>query len=155
MSDDQTFTLVITRTFDAPAQLVYEAWTQPEHLMQWHCPEAFNVVKVESNPVPGGSWRCTMQDPKGQNYISAGQFLKMNPYAQLTLTHGWEDNHTEACHQGHMTVINLTFSESENQTTMRFEQTGLISAASRDSHHGGWSGAFVNLQRHLQNQTAR
>lgn len=155
MSDNQTFTLVITRTFDAPAYLVYEAWTQPEHLMAWHCPETFKVIKVESNPVPGGRWRCTMQDPQGQNYISAGEFLQMHPYTRLTLTHGWEDNHTEPCHQGYTTHVTITLSESQNQTTMRFEQNGLISVASRDSHQGGWSGAFINLHRYLQNHTTK
>jgi uncharacterized protein YndB with AHSA1/START domain len=48
------------------------------------------------------------------------------------------------------TVITVTFAEQHGRTTMTFEQAGLASEASRDSHGGGWTEAFDNLSGHLQ-----
>jgi uncharacterized protein YndB with AHSA1/START domain len=60
--------IVFTRTFDAPCELVFEAWTDPKHLMQWWGPNGFTNTIHEINVKPGGIWRFIMHGPDGVNY---------------------------------------------------------------------------------------
>ena len=54
--DLQSRTLTIKRTFDAPVEIVWEAWTQPEHVAEWWAPKGMKVKVVEHNFKVGGKW---------------------------------------------------------------------------------------------------
>jgi uncharacterized protein YndB with AHSA1/START domain len=56
--------LVITRTFDAPRELVFEAFTDPELLKKWWGPHGCTVISCEADPRPGGSWCISMRSPR-------------------------------------------------------------------------------------------
>jgi uncharacterized protein YndB with AHSA1/START domain len=56
--------LLITRVFDAPRELVFEAFTRPEHLMKWWGPHGCTVISCESDPKAGGIWRISMRSPR-------------------------------------------------------------------------------------------
>lgn len=56
--------LVITRTFDAPRELVFEAFTDPEHLMNWWGPHGCTVISCEADPRTGGTWCISMRSPR-------------------------------------------------------------------------------------------
>ena len=56
--------LVITRIFDAPRELVFEAFTDPEHLMKWWGPHGCTVISCEADPRAGGSWCISMRTPR-------------------------------------------------------------------------------------------
>ncbi len=56
--------LVITRIFDAPRELVFEAFTDPEHLMRWWGPQGSTVISCETDPRAGGTWHISMRSPK-------------------------------------------------------------------------------------------
>ena len=60
--------LVITRIFDAPRELVFEAWTDPKHVAQWWGPNGFTNTIHEMNVRPGGVWRFVMHGPDGVDY---------------------------------------------------------------------------------------
>ena len=66
--------LVITRIFDAPRSLVFQAWTQPEHLAHWCCPHGFTTPFHQSDIWPGGAWRVCMRSPEGQEYWVQGLY---------------------------------------------------------------------------------
>jgi uncharacterized protein YndB with AHSA1/START domain len=57
--------LVLTRVFDAPRRLVFEAWTKKEHLDRWCAPRGFTIPSSEGDLRPGGVWRCLMIAPNG------------------------------------------------------------------------------------------
>jgi len=56
--------LIIKRIFDAPRELVFEAWTDPEHLVHWWGPQGCTVISCEAEPRVGGTWRISMRSPK-------------------------------------------------------------------------------------------
>ena len=56
--------LVIERLFDAPRELVFDAFTHPKHLMSWWGPRGCKVISCEADLKPGGAWRITMQSPR-------------------------------------------------------------------------------------------
>jgi uncharacterized protein YndB with AHSA1/START domain len=60
--------IVTTRVFDAPRDLVFEAWTRPEHLARWWGPRGFTTTTHEFDFRPGGTWRLTMHGPDGTDY---------------------------------------------------------------------------------------
>ncbi len=60
--------MVFVRVFDAPRELVYEAWTNPKHVAQWWGPAGFTNTIHEMNVTKGGVWRLTMHGPDGVDY---------------------------------------------------------------------------------------
>jgi uncharacterized protein YndB with AHSA1/START domain len=56
--------LVLTRTFDAPRELVFDAFTNPQHLIRWWGPEGCSVISCEADPRPGGTWCICMKSPR-------------------------------------------------------------------------------------------
>lgn len=65
-------TLTIKRTFNAPLQLVWEAWTQPEHIAQWWGPKGMNTKIIEHDFRVGGKWNYVMSMPDGSEFTSEG-----------------------------------------------------------------------------------
>ncbi len=64
--------LVLTRIFDAPRHLVFEAWTKKEHLDEWLAPHGFTILYSEGDLRPGGAWRSCMLAPDGAKHPLSG-----------------------------------------------------------------------------------
>jgi uncharacterized protein YndB with AHSA1/START domain len=60
--------IVSTRLVDAPRDLIWRAWTEPDQLTHWWGPEGFTSTFQEFDPRPGGVWRFVLHDPDGKNY---------------------------------------------------------------------------------------
>lgn len=142
----KTHELLITRTFDAPQWLVWQAWTEPERLMQWCCPDGFTLLFCEGELQVGGSWRSAMRSPEGEKFVMSGTYREIAPCERLVFTHAWEEGNAP----GGETIATVHLAEHAGRTTMTFWQTGFDSVESRDGHEGGWSQAFDHLGQHLQ-----
>lgn len=70
-------TLTLERTFNAPIQLVWQAWTQPEHIIQWWGPPGIETKIVEHNFKIGGTWKFTMLMPDGNEFITEGVYQEI------------------------------------------------------------------------------
>lgn len=60
--------ITISRVFNAPRELVFRAWTEPQHLAQWWGPKNFTNTFHQFDPRPGGDWRFIMHGPNGTDY---------------------------------------------------------------------------------------
>ncbi len=60
--------LVITRIFDAPRSLVFKAWTEPEHMVNWFGPRGFTSKVLKNDLRPGGAYRMHMRGPDGDHW---------------------------------------------------------------------------------------
>jgi len=69
--------IVITRTFDAPRELVFDALTDPRHVVHWWGPNSFTTTIHEMDLRPGGVWRHTMHGPDGTNYPNKTIFVEI------------------------------------------------------------------------------
>lgn len=78
--------LVLERTLDAPLDLVWEAYTNPEHIRQWFAPRPYQVTEVQLELRPGGIFRFRMEGPEQFVEDSAGCVLEVVPRAKLTWT---------------------------------------------------------------------
>ena len=69
--------LTIKKTFDAPLELVWEAWVQPEHIVKWWAPNGMDVKVVKHQFKVGGEWKYTMLMPDGNEFISEGVYSEI------------------------------------------------------------------------------
>ncbi|WP_437190979.1 SRPBCC family protein [Planctomicrobium sp. SH527] len=83
---DPELDLVLERVIDVPPELVWEAWTKPEHLMQWFCPKPWSVVDCEIDLRPGGIFRTVMKSPEGHEIPNVGCYLEVIPLKRLIMT---------------------------------------------------------------------
>lgn len=82
--------IVTTRIFDAPRDLVFQVWTQPEHVAQWWGPTGFTITTKEMDVRPGGIWRFTMHGPDGTDYPNIITFKEVKAPELLSYKHADE-----------------------------------------------------------------
>ncbi len=82
--------LVLERTTDVAPELVWRAWTEPEHLKQWFCPRPWTVSDCEIDLRPGGIFRTTMRSPEGEAFANLCCYLEVVPNRRLVWTNALE-----------------------------------------------------------------
>ena len=105
--------IVIKRTLDAPRELVFAAWTDPQHLPHWYGPDGFTITIHEMDLRPGGVWRLTMHGPDGRDYYNNLVFSEIVPPERLVYRHVLGEG-TEPV--GHQTIV--TFEARGNKTDL-------------------------------------
>lgn len=138
--------LRIVRTFQAPAEAVFEAWTSEEVLRRWfHARHDWETSHAEVDLRVGGTLRVAMLDPeKGIEHGGSGRYTEIDPPNRLAFTWIWnrDELHRE-------TLIEIDFEEADGATTVRFTHSNLRDIDVVEDHRGGWEGCFDNLDRAL------
>jgi len=83
---DPKLDLVLERIVDVPRELVWGAWTRPEHLKVWFTPRPWTVTDCEIDLRPGGIFRTVMRSPEGQEFPNIGCYLEIIPNERLVWT---------------------------------------------------------------------
>lgn len=83
---DPKLDLVLERVVDVPRELVWKAWTTPEHLRHWFCPKPWTTTDCEIDLRPGGIFRTVMRSPEGQEFPNLGCYLEVVPNERLVFT---------------------------------------------------------------------
>jgi uncharacterized protein YndB with AHSA1/START domain len=76
-------TLTLKRTFSAPVKLVWEAWTQSNHIVKWWAPHGMEMEIVEHDFRVGGKWKFTMPMPDGTDFISEGMYSEIIEFKKI------------------------------------------------------------------------
>lgn len=142
----------ITRMFDAPRKLVWQAWTTPGMLVRWFGCAAFSTIDAEADVREGGRWRVVMRAPDGTDYPAYGTYTAVRPIGHLAFTHQWEKQVAGVNPADHRTLVTVDLHEEGQRTRMEFRQTGLATEASRDSHIGGWCDSMDALAERISEQ---
>lgn len=100
--------ITTTRTLDAPRELVWKAWTEPEQITQWWGPIGFTTTIHEMDVRPGGIWRFIMHGPDGRDYPNKIVYIEIVKPERLVYDHG-----DEGQRRFHVTV---TFEEQGKKT---------------------------------------
>jgi uncharacterized protein YndB with AHSA1/START domain len=105
--------IVTTRLIDAPRALVFEAWTDPEHVAHWFGPDGFVTTTHSMDVRPGGVWRFTMRGPDGKDWPNVVTYEQVVPPERLVYLHG-DDTEPDMFHntvtfedQGGKTVLTM------------------------------------------------
>jgi uncharacterized protein YndB with AHSA1/START domain len=102
--------VVVTRTFDGPAHIVFEAWTKPELIMKWWTPKSFGItfISCEADVRPGGTYRFVFGHPSfDQPMAFFGRYLEVEPNKRIVWTN-------EEGEEGSVTTV--TFEEKDGKT---------------------------------------
>jgi uncharacterized protein YndB with AHSA1/START domain len=84
--------IVGTRVFDAPRDLVFSAWTDPKHLAQWWGPNGFTTTTMAFDFRPGGVWRFVMHGPDGRDYQNRVTFEEIVRPERIVYRHSGGDD---------------------------------------------------------------
>ena len=145
--------IVVTRTFDAPARIVFEAWTRPELLMRWWVPKSMGVplLSVEADVRTGGSYRFVFSHPSsGEPMPFFGKYLEVIPNSRLVWTN------EEGDEGGAVTTV--TFEEKGGETLVvlhdLYPSKKALDDAIASGSTGGWSEQFEGLDQLLVDREA-
>jgi uncharacterized protein YndB with AHSA1/START domain len=107
--------LVVTRTFNAPARLVFEAWTRPELIQQWWVPKSMDMtlLSCEMDVRVGGKYRLVFGLEASKPMAFFGRYLEVTPYSRLV----WTNEESDA---GAVTTV--TFEERDGKTLLAMHE---------------------------------
>lgn len=145
-------TIVIERELDAPRELVWRVWTDPDEVTKWWGPEHFTTPRetIEFDLRPGGVCRLTMIGPDGSEYPSDGHFGVVEPPARLSFSEEVSDN--PMIESGETTV---EFFDLGGERTRVVITSRLICAEQLiEMAHAGWGGQLDKLRVLLAGRVA-
>ncbi len=139
--------IVITRVFDAPRQLVFEAWTKPEHVRQWYGPSFLTMTVCEIDLRVGGQWRYVLQAADGREYAFSGEYREIVSPERLVSTEWYE------AIPGADYLVTAAFDEHAGKTTLT-THLRYRSQEYRDGHinagmEDGMRATLARLDAHL------
>ncbi|MFO0652586.1 MAG: SRPBCC domain-containing protein [Polyangiales bacterium] len=134
--------LRMTRVFDAPKRMVFEAWSKAEYVSRWFTPAPLTTPSCEVDLRPGGVFRLVMRMPDGTEFPMDARFTEVVPEARIVFeatVHGGVKVHTT-----------VTFEEHDGKTTLDVHQTySHVTDATRGAH-AGWTSTLDQLAAHLR-----
>jgi uncharacterized protein YndB with AHSA1/START domain len=142
----QAHMLRVERTYDAPAERVFDAWTNPEVMRRWwHAGDhTWTTPVAEVDLRVGGGYVVAMRSPDGREPTGRGEYTVVDPPNRLAFTWTWDGEDSPR------TLVEVDFTESDGATTVVLTHSGLASESSRESHIGGWQELLANLVGELE-----
>lgn len=141
-------TLTLERTFDAPIALVWEAWTQPEHVAQWWGPKGMETKVLKHDFKVGGNWKYAMRMPDGNEFIADGVYSEIVLHKKIVSTANFKPM-TEGVE------IQAIFKADGNKTHFTFncvhETEEYCKQQEQMGFYNGWGSVFERLHEFLQN----
>ncbi|HEX7030679.1 MAG TPA: SRPBCC domain-containing protein [Gammaproteobacteria bacterium] len=139
-------TLDLARTFDAPRDLVFRMWTDPEHFAQWCAPARFVITGTRIDLRRGGVWWSDMRAPDGETCAASGVYREIVPPERLVFTYAHEMPDGS---RGPETLVTVTFEEQQGKTNLRLHQSVFDSVENRVAHVMGWNECLDRLDARL------
>ena len=149
----------LTRVFNAPRELVWRAWTDPEHFKRWWGPKDYTCPFCEMDLRVGGKYLNCMRSPDGKEYWGTGVFLEIIPMERLVFTDSFADENGNVVSPTYYgfgadfpqeMLVTVTFEEQEGKTRMTLRHAGILSGPDREGTQQGWSESFDKLAESLQ-----
>lgn len=150
--------LVISRTFDAPVSMVWDAWTRPEHFTKWWGPKPYTAPTVKMDVRIGGTFLWSMLSPEGREHFNAGTFREVTPRRRLVCDIFFSDakgNHMSPAEHGlpgdwdGRQTIDVTFEELGERTRITIRQSGFPPGEIQGMARAGWSTSLDKLHESL------
>ena len=141
--------MIVTRVFDAPRELVWKAWTDPQYVMQWWGPKGFTAPVCKIDFRVGGKFLCCMRAPDGQEFWNGGEYHEIVPHEKIVSSMYFSDpegNKVEAAEYGieHEALDDvcdvITFEDFGNgQTKLTFLGNEPMESARNSGQLEGWN----------------
>lgn len=153
--------IIITRKFDAPRELVWKAWSDPESIKRWWGPKGFTSPVARIDFREGGTSLVCMRSPEGQDFWSTGFYREIVEPERIVSTDSFSDaegNVVPASYYGMSgdwpleLLVTVTFVEYEGKTKMTLQHVGIPEGENRDSAKAGWNESFDKLAEYLEKE---
>ena len=146
MSSDDPSAIRIERTFRAPVDAVFAAWTSAEMLRRWYPPGAdWDTPVAEVDLRIGGALRLVMRAPSGDEFGGGGEYREIDPPRRLAFTWAWDRSIATRATQ----LVEVDFTDNrDGTTTVVMVNRGLRDEEAQE-HREGWDASFENLDRLL------
>lgn len=147
--------LVFTRTFAAPRELVWQAWTDARHLGKWWGPDGFKTTVVTLDLRPGGAFVLDMEAPDGSHWPCRGVYRELKPPERLVYAGEQVENHPCGGGLPPNAIVTVSFDDEGDGTTTVTVHTRLatpedLEAAVSHGFRQGWTDSLENLARALK-----
>ncbi len=151
--------LVITRIFDAPREIVWKNWTEPERVKLWWGPSGFTAPVCKSDFRVGGVYLNCMRSPLGKDYWSTGVYREIVRPERIVATDSFADEHghiVPATYYGMNPdyplelLVTVTFEEVDGRTKLTLVHAGLPAGLDRAGAREGWSQSLDKLAEALK-----
>ena len=149
--------IVIERTFDAPVDLIWQMWTDPEHFKKWYGPKGFTVPIAEMDVRVGGKRLVCMASPDGSMKMwTTGEYTEIVPKDRLIYTESPADENGNVVSPSAMgmpdgypttTEVTVLLEDLDGRTKMVMTHAGMPAGSGAS---GGWEQAFDKLADHIE-----
>jgi uncharacterized protein YndB with AHSA1/START domain len=140
--------LRIVRTFAAPRDVVFRAWTERDLFGRWFGPTDMRLTRCDLDARIGGAWLISMKGAGGA-HTASGKFLEITPPSHLSFTWAWHETADPATPREHETIVTVDFAARGASTEMTFVQRLFRDRQGRDNHRIGWDSTLTSLDRLL------
>lgn len=132
--------LQLTRLIRGKREKVFEAWTRPELVQNWFCPEGLRVVSAEVDARVGGKYRISM---KGDDdvYTAYGTYQEIVPQQKLVFTWQWDE------HDLVETLVTVEFKDKNGGTEITLTHNKFVDPKAVKFHKEGWTSTLENLAK--------
>ncbi len=139
--------LTIKRTFSVPRKLVWEAWTRPEHIIQWWAPKGMQIKVIEHEFRVGGKWKYVMPMPDGSEFISDGIYSEILIPEKIITTANFKPM-TEGV------ILSILFEENGDKTDFTFSvihpTEEYCKQQEKMGFYNGWGAALGRLENNIK-----
>ena len=142
--------LVITRIFDAPRHLVFQAWTEPERVARWWGPQGFVMTYCDMDIRPGGTFRVCMRSPEGTEYWKQGTYREVVAPERLVYTWRWEAGVPDR----RESLVTVEFHDLGERTELVLVHDNFAGPGPVDMYDAGWASGLRKLAVHLGSEEA-
>lgn len=155
---DAAGVFVLDRVFDAPVEVLWQAWTEPEHFKRWYGPRSMTTVFCEIDFRVGGRYRCGMRSAEGYEHWTIGTYQAIEPLQRFSTVESMSDKDGNVVSpadmgMGDMPVempISVEFERlGPAQTRLTLRHGGWANAEQATQAGGGWTEAFDKLAEAL------
>jgi uncharacterized protein YndB with AHSA1/START domain len=151
--------IMIRRVFDAPRELVWKAWIDPEHFQRWWGPKDYTCPFCQMDLRVGGKYLNCMRSPEGQDFWSTGVYREIVPLERIVYTDSFADaegNVVPATHYGMNPdfplemLVTVTLEDYEGKTKMTLKHSDLPAGEMGELTGAGWNESFDKLAENLK-----
>ena len=143
MENNKSKTLSLQKVIPAPIELVWDAWVKPEHIMLWWAPKGMSIQVIEHDFRVGGKWKYSMPMPDGNEFISEGTYLVIEPLKKIVTTADFKpmtegvEMHVEFEADGDNTKFTFSIVHATESYAQQQEKMGF---------YNGWGSAFNRME---------
>ena len=147
-------TLILKRMLNAPPERAFQAWTTPEHVRQWMCPEPGMTVPLATMDLRvGGKYRLQMKTPDGEFFTAVGVFQEVKPPERLVYTWDYEKDGSGSEFgevEGKPSLVTVEFLKRGKGTEFVLTHSRFATVESRNNHAQGWGKIVEALAKFVE-----